>query len=195
MILLLVGLGCGAGFAVLAVYGQVRGGTRLGDVGCGVPAGILVAGALLGAGAYWLDSSIASTTLFEVDADGSMGIAVGAPAPVREYDVLVEHPGVEHELFVSPTTGDSGTDPDFAVELHVLLTDPAGEVMVDQPLLLQPECTRSAGCGWEDWTARFTPAAAAPHRLSVTVLTVDVPAVHVLVTDPEKTDGERAPGY
>ncbi|MDT7648692.1 MAG: hypothetical protein QOI36_98, partial [Pseudonocardiales bacterium] len=30
-----------------------------------------------------------------------------------------------------------------------------------------------------------------PHRVSVTVLTVDVPAV----TDPEKTDGERAPGY
>ena len=31
--------------------------------------------------------------------------------------------------------------------------------------------------------------------VAVTVLTVDVPQVHLLVTDPEKTDGERAPGY
>ncbi|GAA3102409.1 hypothetical protein GCM10010464_77390 [Pseudonocardia yunnanensis] len=38
-------------------------------------------------------------------------------------------------------------------------------------------------------------AVGAPHRLSITVLTVDVPAVHLLVTDPGKTDGERAPGY
>jgi hypothetical protein len=61
-----------------------------------------------------------------VDADRSTGAAVGAPAPVREFDIPVEHPGVEHELLVSPTT---------------------------------------------------TPAT--PHRVSVTVLTVDVPAVHL----------------
>jgi hypothetical protein len=33
MILLLVGVACGAGLAALAVYGQVRGGTGLRDVG------------------------------------------------------------------------------------------------------------------------------------------------------------------
>jgi len=33
------------------------------------------------------------------------------------------------------------------------------------------------------------------HRLAVTVVTTDVPAVQVRVTDPEKTDGQRAPGY
>lgn len=29
----------------------------------------------------------------------------------------------------------------------------------------------------------------------VTVLTPDVPVLHVYVGDPEKTDGERIPGY
>jgi hypothetical protein len=96
---------------------------------------------------------------------------------------------------VSPTLAGSGTTADNAVELRVQLVDPAGRVLVDQPLLLEPECRRTSGCGWQDWTAPFTPTAAAAHRLEVTVLTVDVPAVHLLVTDPEKTDGERAPGY
>jgi hypothetical protein len=194
-VLLLVGFGCGAGFAALAVYGQVRGGARLREVAWGIPVGILVAGALLGVGAYRLDSGIARTTLFEIDAEGSLGVPVGAPAPVRGYDVPVEHPGVQHELLVSPTLAGSGGTADNAVELRVQLVDPDGRVLVDQPLLLEPECRRTSGCGWQDWTAPFTPTAAAAHRLEVTVLTVDVPAVHLLVTDPEKTDGKRAPGY
>jgi hypothetical protein len=194
VLLLLVGVGCGAGFAALAVYGQVRGG-RLRDVGWGLPAGILAGGALFGALMYGIDSGVARVTLFEVDAEGSLGVPIGAPAPVREYDVPVEHPGVAHELFVSPTLGDTWGDPEGAVELHVRLADPAGRVLVDQPLLLEPECRRSSGCGWQDWTASFTPVTAAVHRLSVTVITSGVPAVHLLVTDPEETDGERAPGY
>jgi hypothetical protein len=145
--------------------------------------------------AYRLDSGIARTTLFEVDAQGSLGVQIGAPAPVREYEVVVEHPGVEHELLVSPTFGDTWDDPEGAVELHVQLVDPVGRTLVDQPLLLEPECRRTSGCAWQAWTAPFTPTSAAAQRLEVTVLTVDVPAVHLLVTDPEKTDGERAPGY
>lgn len=194
VLLLLVLVGCGAGFAALAVYAQVRGTGRVGDVAWGVPVGILVVCTLFGLGAYWLDSGIARTTLFEVDAEGSLGVRAGAPAPVLAYDVPVEHPGVEHELFVSPTLGDTWGDPERAVELHVRLHDPAGRTLVDQPLVLEPECGRSR-CGWESWTAPFTPTSAAAHRLEVTVLTVDVPVVHLLVTDPEKTDGERAPGY
>jgi hypothetical protein len=194
-LLLVVLIGCGAGFAALAVYAQARGTRGLRDVTWSVPVAILVVCGLFGAGAYWLDSGVGRTTLFEVDAEGSLGVPAGAAAPVREYEVLVEHPGVEHELFVSPTLGGSGGEADGAVELHVQLVDPAGRVLVDQPLLLEPECRRTSGCGWQDWTAPFTPTTAAAHRLAVTVVTVDVPAVHVLVTDPEKTDGERAPGY
>jgi hypothetical protein len=195
VLLLLVCLACGVGFAALAVYGQVRGGARLHTVSWGVPAGIVVFCALFGAGAYAIDHGVARTTLFEVDAEGSLGVAVGAPAPVREFEVLVEHPGVEHELFVSPTLGDTGGDPEGVVELHVWLAAPDGRVLVDQSLQLSPECRRTSGCGWEDWTAPFTPTTAAPHLLAVTVVSTDVPAVHVLVTDPEKSDGERAPGY
>jgi hypothetical protein len=195
VLLLVVVIGCGAGFAALAVYAQARGTGGLRDVTWSVPLAILLVCALFGVGAYWLDSGIARATLFEVDAEGSLGVRAGAAAPVREYEVLVEHPGVEHELFVSPTLGGSGGEADGAVELHVQLVDPAGRVLVDQPLLLAPECRRTSGCGWQDWSAPFTPTTAAAHRLAVTVVTVDVPAVHLLVTDPEKTDGERAPGY
>jgi len=60
--MLLVGVGCGAGFAALAVYGQVREGIRLRNVRWGGAAGMLLAEVLLGAGAYWLDSGIARTT-------------------------------------------------------------------------------------------------------------------------------------
>jgi hypothetical protein len=195
VLLLVVAIGCGAGFGALDVFRQIWVGRRLGDVAWAVPAGFLVLGVVFGGGAYWLDSGMARTTLFEVDAAGSMGVPPGAPAPVREYDVLVEHPGVEHELFVSPTLGDTWDEPDHPVELHVQLVDPGGRVLVDQPLVLDPECRESSGCGWQSWTVAFTPTAAAAHRVAVTVLTVDVPEVHLLVTDPEKTDGERAPGY
>jgi hypothetical protein len=55
----------------------------------------------------------------DLGADGSTGVAVGAPAPVREFDIQVERAGAERELFLSPTTGDSGTDPSGSPELHV----------------------------------------------------------------------------
>jgi hypothetical protein len=195
VLLFLVCAACGVGFAALAVYGQVSGGERLRSVHWGVPAAIVVFCLLFGVGAYAIDNSTARTTLFEIDAEGSLGVPVGAQAPVRQFDLRVEHPGVEHTLFVSPTLGDTGGDPEGVVELHVWLAAPDGRVLVDEALQLAPECRRTSGCGWEDWTARFTPATAQVHLLAVTVVSVDVPAVHVLVTDPEKTDGERAPGY
>jgi hypothetical protein len=43
--------------------------------------------------------------------------------------------------------------------------------------------------------AASSPTTAARHSMPVTVLTVDAPTVRVLVTDPEKTDGERASDY
>jgi hypothetical protein len=195
VLLFLVCVVCGVGFAVLAVYGQIRDGVPLGAVRWGVPAAIVVFGLLFGVGAYALDHGIARTTLFEIDAEGSLGVPVGASAPVREFELPIEHPGVEHTLFVSPTLGDTGGDPDGIVELHVSLAAPDGRVLVDEAVQLAPECRETSGCGWEDWTTGFTPATAQVHVLAVTVVSVDVPAVHVLVTDPEKTDGERAPGY
>ena len=192
VLLLCVGIGCGAFFAGLAVYAQLRGGGSLRRVTWWIPSGILVFGVAAGLGAYWIDHGVARTTLFEVDAEGSLGVRVTDPAaPVREFDLAVEHPGVRHEVLVDPITPDEAANP---VQLYVRLDDPDGRPLIDQELLFDVECDRS-GCGWRGWTGYFTPETARVHRLTVVVLTIDVPAVHVRVEDPEKTDGVRAPGY
>jgi len=187
-LLFLVGLGCGVLFAALAVYAQVRGGGRLRDVHWGVPVGILVFGALFGGGAYLLDSDLAEQTLFEVVADGS-----AAEPVVREFEVVVEHPGVVHDLLVAPNRPD---DAEVPIDLHVTVADAAGRSLLDRPLHLEVDCGgRSAYCEWDAWYGEFTPLAVGAHRLTVSVLSPDVPTVHVRVGDPEKTDGVRAPGY
>jgi len=42
---------------------------------------------------------------------------------------------------------------------------------------------------------RVHPPADGELRLTVTLLTPDVPTVHVWLGDEEKTDGQRIPGY
>lgn len=41
----------------------------------------------------------------------------------------------------------------------------------------------------------FTPTAAGPHTLTLRLLTADIPAIHVRIAEPLKTDGQRMPGY
>jgi hypothetical protein len=195
VLLLLVGIGCGVFFAGLAVYAQLRGGGSIRRLRWWIPLGVLVFGVLAGVGAYWIDQGVARTTLFEVDAEGSLEVEVTDPAaPVRAFDLAVEHPGVEHELLVDPITAGASEDAGNPVELYVRLDDPSGRPLIDQQLRFDVECDRS-GCGWRSWTAPFTPQTAQVHRLYVAVLTIDIPKVHVRVEDPEKTDGVRAPGY
>jgi hypothetical protein len=192
---LLFGIGAGFGLllAGLMVWAQVRSG-GWGSVQWGMAAGLLGFGLLFGAGAYLLDSDLAETTLFEVDAPGSVGVAVGDPPPVRTYVVVVEHPGVEHELLVAPLI--DLADAPGPAELHVRLDDGAGRPLLDEPLVLAVDCSgRSFYCTWASWTGSFVPQAATVHRLRVTVRTVEVPEVHLRIEDPEKTDGVRAPGY
>jgi len=192
-ILFLLGFGLGALLAAILVWAQVRAegwrSVRWGIAGC-----LLGIGLLFGGCSYWLDSGLAETTLFEVVAPGSAGVAVGDPAPVRTYEVAVEHPGVRHELLVDPLYG-SG-DPPGPAELHVRLDDGAGRALVDEALMLPVDCSgRGYFCEWATWTGAFTPQTATVHRLVLTVRTVEVPEVHLRVDDPQKTDGVRAPGY
>lgn len=195
MLLLLAGIGCGVFFGGLAVYGQLRGGGSIRGLRWWIPLGVLAFGVAAGLGAYWIDHGEARTTLFEVDAEGSLGVKVTDPAaPVRQFDLPVEHPGVEHELLIDPITGDPAADARNSVQLYVRLDDPAGRPLIDQELLFDAECDRNR-CGWRSWTAHFTPQTAEVYRLTVVVLTIDIPKVHVRVEDPEKTDGARAPGY
>jgi len=48
---------------------------------------------------------------------------------------------------------------------------------------------------WDDRTWSFTPTQAGPASFEMTIETPGVHEILVRVEDPEKTDGERAPGY
>ncbi len=154
---------------------------------------------VMGFGAYWIDSGQARTTLFEVLAEGSEGATPGVDAaPLREFDVLIEHPGVEHTLNVNPTFGPGlgirGAE--YPVEVGFQLAAPTGQLLVDeQVVLFDVDCSGRGRCGWDSWSRTFVPASTGPHRLTVVIITVDVPYVKVRIEDPEKTDGRRAPGY
>ncbi|MGQ0573948.1 MAG: hypothetical protein ACT4RN_07045 [Pseudonocardia sp.] len=173
--------GFGVFFAALALWAQPR------DAGWGVPIGLLAFGVAFGSLAYLLDSGLAETTLFEVDARG--------PAGVQEFRVDVEHPGVEHELLVAPRI-DELADVPGPVDLDIRVAAADGTSLLATPLLLGVDCaSREYFCGWESWYGTFTPRAAGAHVLRVEVRTPDVDVVHLRVEDPEKTDGVRAPGY
>jgi hypothetical protein len=189
--LLVAFTGIGVLLAALFFIGSARahGLRRASRLG---PLGALGFCALLGVGGYSLPNG-EEETLFEVVAEGSPGARAGDPAPVREFDVLVEHPGVEHTMTVDlPRESPGGSF--HSGELHVRLDDPAGRPLAEQYGHLGVDC-HSRGCDRDSLGLVFTPATAGPHRLVLTVLTPDVPLVHVHIGDPEKTDGVRAPGY
>jgi hypothetical protein len=187
VLLLVVGVGCGVAFAALAVWVQTLDGTKLRRVSWGAPLGLLAVGLLIGGGAYFIDDGQADTTLFEVEAETAAG--------PREFEVAVEHPGVEHRLWLHPSADAAPIRGGAPAELRVRLDDPSGRPLLEQALVLDVECRDVLDCEWADWSAPFTPTTGGAMRLSVTADGADVALVHLLVEDPEKTDGERAPGY
>jgi len=142
---------------------------------------------------YASDRDLRVQTLFEVMAPGSQGVRVGADAPVRILEFGVEHPATEHKLMVAPHTPKS---PIGDVELHFQLIDPAGTVLLsDQNTYRVRGGTRNSRSQWEPRYFSFTPTQGGKHRLKLTILTTEVPQIHVRVGDPLKTDGKRIPGY
>jgi hypothetical protein len=183
VILFLSAAGCGVLFAACAVWGQ---GVPLPKVRWAVPLVILAACCAFGALAFLIDSGNARETLYEIEAEGS-----GPQAPVAiRFDIPVEHPGVQHSLLVAPLTDE---DVDRPAELQVHITDPSGQVLLDRTETLEPRCDEF--CEWDTLTASYTPTGPGGVTMVVTVNTPDVPVLHVYVGDPEKTDGERIPGY
>lgn len=188
-LLFLVAVGCGVLFGLLAAYGQMRDGVPLREVRWTVPAAILMCGCVFGGLAYLLDSGVAETTLYEIEADGSGPTVPEAIA----FDFAVEHPGARHDLLVGPKSDSDVTTP---ADVRVQPFDPGGLVLVDESRTLDPRCEPdSLLCTWDSYRGEFTPAVAGGHRLVVTLLTPDVTVVHVRVGDEAKTDGVRAPGY
>ena len=185
-ILFLSALGCGVLFAGCAVLAQSADKTVALWKRWALPAGILAFCTAFGALAYLIDDSNADTTLYEIEAEGS-----GDEVPVAiRFDIPVEHAGAEHQLLVAPLSEASVTEP---AQLQVRVTDPTGAVLLDRPVTLDLRCEEF--CEWDALTERFTPTALGGLTMDVTVLTPDVPVLHVWVGDPLKTDGERAPGY
>lgn len=156
---------------------------------------IVLVAALAAVWVGWVNANapLARTTLFEVDAMGSEGVRVGDPAPVPTFDVVVEHPGIEHSISVVPD-GPPLEVRAVVVELRFTLLGPDGQTLIDEQVRHEPKSCRRSAC-WRSWEGTFTPVQAGPHRLTLVIVNGDVPFVHIRVEDPAKTDGERAPRY
>jgi hypothetical protein len=187
-ILFLTGAACGVFFAALAVYGQARGGRSLRDVRWGCRSASWCSASCSAAWRSCSTRGVAGKTPFEAEVPGS-----GAAVPsVLEWEIPVEHPGAGHSLGVYPN---SDRNVDRPADVRVQLVDELGRVLVDDERTLEPRCEDDWNCNWDGYSRDFTPPTGGQLRLTVTVLTPDVPTVHVWLGDDEKTDGQRIPGY
>ncbi len=144
---------------------------------------------------YTTDRDMRAHTLFEVLGEGSLGAVVGEEAPRHTYEFTIEHPGVEHSLMVAPTATPTNI-PGGPVELQFSLTDESGQVVVEDRGTYRLEGGgRQRRTQWEARHFPFTPPRVERYRLEVVILTAEIPAVHLRVEDPLKTDGHRIPGY
>lgn len=138
-------------------------------------------------------NQLAAVTLYEVMAEGSLGLAPDSRAPGQTLSFNVEHPGVEHELLVDPT---SRVIPGFAVDISFSLHGPTGETLIaERTEHFKPERRPNRRVYWEGKTVRFTPTVAGSHTIRVTPITLGIPGIHIRVADPLKRDGKRLAGY
>ena len=140
---------------------------------------------------YFADASLRGTTLFEVSGPWEKNAG-------RTWAVVIEHPGVEHTLMVSPFVRGLASA-EGPLTTRTRLVDGDGTALVDRTFVHEvvPKSGRSAG--GDTWAAaafHFTPATTGPHELSVQALEgVLPPLLHLRLSDPEKRDGKRAAGY
>ncbi|MCB9882521.1 MAG: hypothetical protein H6834_12085 [Planctomycetes bacterium] len=157
--------------------------------------GFLVGGLLFGTYAFFADYFLRQTTLFECVLEGSAG-AEGET--LRTASFTLEHAHVEHTLLVEPKLAPL-EEAQIPIHLRILLANDAGETWIDERHVFELRReTSSRGVTravWDAHTFRFTPEALGKVRLSIVIEEPGVHGVHVRVEDPEKTDGERAPGY
>lgn len=156
----------------------------------------LLFGAGFGYLAFSIDNQMRIVTLHEVMVEGNSGLSAGAPAPTRTIDFTVEHPGTEHELFISPTS-DLTHLPQSDAEVRLSLEGPSGQILVSErtEIFGMRMMTRNQRADWNGKSFPFTPTVAGPHTVRVTPLTAGIPRIQVRVEDPLKRDGKRMPGY
>ena len=189
LILFLTAVACGVLFAGCAVVAERRSGTPWRRVHWSLTAVIMGFCTAFGGMGFLIDSGVAGETLFEAEVPGSQEVV----PEVLEWNIPVEHPGAMHRLGVYPK---SDGNVDTPADVRVELVDPLGRVLIDDELTLEPYCGgKGWNCTWDSYSAEFAPPLQGDLRLTVTLLTPDVPTVHVRMADEDKTDGERIPGY
>lgn len=156
---------------------------------------LLTFGTVFGAFAFFVDDGMRATTLHEVMVEGSVGRRVGMPAPVRIIPFTVEHPGVKHELLISPVS-DVFQPPTSDVDVSFALRGPEGEVLPERTERFAVRtASRGERANWYGKEFSFTPTIAGNYVLQVKPLMTDIPRIHVRIEDPLKRDGERMSGY
>ncbi|GEM_PF-2353574 len=158
---------------------------------------VLAFAAILGLGifAFVTDYSMRVTTLYETFLPGSDGAADDPALPARTVTFTVEHPGVEHRLYVSPVDRSRDAIPQ-SVMLQVTLQDAAGATLIAGEETFTPRRdTQTGKVVWGGIDRAFTPRQAGSYTLVVTAVTPGIPEIHVRVVDPQKRDGTRPPGY
>jgi hypothetical protein len=179
---------CGCGLGWLMVRGNPD--RRAWILGCTF-AGL---GLLAGWWIYSTDQRQRRETLYEVMAEGSVGIPVGVQAPVRRLEFLVKHPQVEHTLMIKPSSYRAGS-PSGSAELSFRLLDPEGQTLIEDKRVYAVRSGGRSAADWEGAYFPFRPAKTGQHVLEVTILTVGIPHLHIRVADPANTDGVRIPGF
>lgn len=184
--LLAVGLCGGFAWWIWSLRGRVAGAAWKAAM-------VFSFGVLMGTWAWWNDSGLSGETLFEAVAEGSVGARAGASAPERHFSFEVQHPGVEHSLTIYPEyPAPTVMIPSANVLVRVLLRDPQGKGLIDHTHEHTPYGRKRY---WTDKRHAFVPAERGKYTLMVVPLTVNIPAVHVRVVDPQLKTGKRAAGY
>lgn len=139
---------------------------------------------------YVTDSQMRGTTLFEVAGKWEENAD-------RIWQMTVEHPGVEHTLMVYPFVR-GFKDASRPVTLRTRFGEQGQAPLIDDTADYKTvaKSGRSGGRTWDSETFRFVPSRAGTYELIVEYIGGEVPpSLHLRVTDPEKRDGKRAPGY
>ncbi|MEZ6015936.1 MAG: hypothetical protein R3F49_12530 [Planctomycetota bacterium] len=155
---------------------------------------LCAAGALMAAWASFTDDNLRAETLFEVVAEGNLGLAPGTPAPEHVQRFVVLHPGVVHKLTVYPEyPPPTAKRARFDAEVRVQVLDQDGVALVDASHVHTHSRYRR---DWDSVRYEFTPTREGEHTLVLAPLTAGIPAVHARIVDPLGVpNGRRAPGW
>jgi hypothetical protein len=189
LVLALVSVGVSGAFALWIAR------TRQPVPARGLVVGLMLAfGICLGAFGWWSSERLRRETLFEVVAEGTLGLAVGDPAPERRFVFDVVHARTEHTLSVWPEIpGPSVRYARGEVTVGVRVLDPDGATLVADERV---HAAHSRSLQWRSERYSFRPDRSGPHTLVLVMRTAEIPALHARIVDPMGVaHGRRPAGF